>query len=311
MTLPVGGLRRALLAHLNDPWAMEPSRLHSMVSMAIDADEAGAELQLAEAAEAAAAADDGQGDGPGVAVIGLRGVITPRPSFMAMLFGGSGGGLMGFRRQLALAVSSSDVSAIVLDIDSPGGLLSLLPETAADIRQARDAKPVTAVCNTLCASAAYWLASQANDVVITPSGMAGSIGVLLMHVDRSILAEQLGVTTSVISAGRYKAEDHPYKPLSDEARAMLQTRVDDGYDLFVADVAAGRKARESDVRGGYGEGRVLSAQAAVAAGLVDRVETLEQTTRALRDRAQTRSRTRALRAELDDLTASLNPTKED
>ena len=85
----------------------------------------------------------------------------------------------------------------------------------------------------------------------------------------------MGVSTTLVHAGKYKVKGNPFEPLSDEARAALQADVDDVYALFVADVAAGRGASDADVRSGYGEGRVLSAARAVDAGLVDRVATFE------------------------------------
>jgi signal peptide peptidase SppA len=208
-----------------------------------------------------------------VGVLPIRGVITPRTSFLSMIFGG-GPGLDQLQAALREFVEDDDVGGIVLDIDSPGGSVSLVPETAALIREARQVKPVVAVANTLAGSAAYWLASQADEIVVTPSGYAGSIGALLVHEETSAMAERLGIRTTVISAGRYKTEANGYEPLSDEARAALQTTVDDAYALFVDDVAAGRGTTAAAVRSGYGEGRVLSAERAVDAGLVDRIETL-------------------------------------
>lgn len=212
----------------------------------------------------------------GVAVIPLRGLITPRPSFISLLFGG-GGGLIGFRDRLRDALASDEISAIVLDIDSPGGSTDLVTETAAEIRAARDVKPVIAVANTWAASAAYWLASQASELVVTASGEVGSIGVFSIHEDVSKLEEDLGIKTTLISAGKYKTEGNPYEPLSDEARAALQAKVDQYYDMFVNDVAKGRGVKASAVKSGYGEGRMIPAKQAVELGMADRIDSLEAT----------------------------------
>jgi ClpP class serine protease len=108
-----------------------------------------------------------------VAVIPLRGVITPRPSLFAMLFGFGGGGLQGFREDFRAALDDDDVGSILIDVDSPGGLVDLIPETAAEIRGGRGRKPIVAIANTRAASAAYWLGSQADELVVTPSGEVG------------------------------------------------------------------------------------------------------------------------------------------
>ena len=114
-------------------------------------------------------------DAPGnVAVLNLTGVITPKPSFMQMLFGGTA--MTEFATEIQAAADDRKVSAIVMNVDSPGGRIDLVPETAALIRTVRETKPVIAVANTYAASAAYWLASQASDLVVTPSGEVGSIG---------------------------------------------------------------------------------------------------------------------------------------
>lgn len=217
----------------------------------------------------------------GVAVIPLQGVITPQGSWLDRLFGGGAGGLQGFRSSLREALGDDDVAAIVLDVHSPGGSVSLVPETAAEIRAARDEKPIVAVANTMSASAAYWLAAQADEVVVTPSGFLGSIGVYMVHDDWSGFNEALGVLPTYVYAGTYKVEGNPDEPLSDEAKAAIQAEVDDLYGLFVADVAAGRGVSADAVRSGYGEGRVLPAARAVTAGLGDRVATIDDVVREL------------------------------
>lgn len=209
----------------------------------------------------------------GVAVISLRGLIMPGMSLIGLLLGG--GGLQRFRAELREAVTSDEVASILIDVDSPGGYLDLVPETAAEIRAARDAKPVTAIANTSAASAAYWLASQASEVVVTPSGQVGSIGVFTMHNDWSEYDKRLGVKTTLISAGKYKTEANPYEPLSEEAEAALQGRVDESYALFLAEVAKGRGTTARAVRSDFGEGRMVRAKDAVKAGMADRVDTFE------------------------------------
>lgn len=211
-----------------------------------------------------------------VAVLPLTGVLTPRGSFLSMLFGGGAGGLMDFRETFQQAVADPDVGAIVLDVDSPGGLIDLVPETAEEVRAARGQKPIVAVANTLAASGAYWIAAQADELVVTPSGDVGSIGVYVMHEDWSGFNEQTGIDVTYISAGKYKTEGNIDEPLSDEAREAWQSEVDDLYTMFVDSVAAGRNVTSDTVIADYGEGRTLLAARSLKAGMVDRVATLEQ-----------------------------------
>jgi signal peptide peptidase SppA len=238
-------------------------------------DEVLARLAAQAPAPRLAARNGSQRAGGLVAVLPLTGIITPRGSFFSLLFGGACGGLQGFRESFADAVNNPDVGAIVIEVDSPGGLVDLVPETAADLREARGSKPIIAVANTTAASAAYWLAAQADELVVTPSGEAGSIGVYMVHEDWSGFNTNMGVEPTYIKAGRYKTDGNPDEPLSETAAAQWQQEVDDLYAMFVADVAAGRNASEDAVRAGYGEGRTLLAARAVEAGLADRVDTIE------------------------------------
>lgn len=175
------------------------------------------------------------------------------------------------------AVADARVSAIVLDVDSPGGTVTGVPELAAKVRAARDVKPVVAVANGLMASAAYWIGSAAGEVVVSPSGEVGSIGVIMLHEDWTGMLEKEGVKVTEIVAGKYKTEGAPWKELDEEARAFFEGRVAEVYDWFVRDVAANRDDTPANVRKGYGEGRVLGGKDAVKAGLADRVGTLEET----------------------------------
>ena len=86
-----------------------------------------------------------------------------------------------------------------------------------------------------------------------------------------------GVKVNLISAGKYKTEGNPFEPLSEEAREQIQKRVDEYYDMFVAAVARNRSVSRSDVRGGFGQGRMVGAKEAVASGMADRVATLDET----------------------------------
>ena len=91
------------------------------------------------------------------------------------------------------------------------------------------------------------------------------------------MAEKAGVKVTMISAGKFKTEGNEFEPLSDEARAAIQKRVDGYYSSFTGAVAKGRGVTPSAVRGGFGEGRVVGANEAVSLGMADRIGTLEST----------------------------------
>lgn len=205
-----------------------------------------------------------------VQVISVVGAIANRAQSLGV-------GAMEVGQRLDAAVADARVDAIVLDIDSPGGTVTGVPELAAKVRAAREVKPVVAVANGMMASAAYWIGSQASEVVASPSSDVGSIGVFAVHEDWSKWLEAEGVVVTEIAAGKYKTEGAPWKPLDAEGEEFFRTHVAEVYEWFVRDVAAGRGDTPANVRTGYGEGRVLTAKDAKAAGLVDRIETLDET----------------------------------
>lgn len=213
--------------------------------------------------------------GDAVAIIPVHGAITQHGGgLFEMLFGGVS--VDGIAADFRAALAEDEVRAVLLDIDSPGGSVFGVSELADEIYRARGKKPIYAIANGTAASAAYWLGAAADEFYVTPSGLAGSIGVFAVHVDISEMAAREGMKPTIVSAGKYKTEGNEFEPLGDDARGAVQERIDDYYGLFVSDIARFRGTTEAKVRGGYGEGRVLTAKAAVSAGLADKVMSYQQ-----------------------------------
>ncbi len=230
-----------------------------------------------------------------VMVIPVLDAISNRPHS----FGSS---TQGIGAALDAAVASNDVASILLDIDSPGGTVEGVPELAEKVFAAREVKPVVAIANGMQASAAYWIGAAASEVVVTPSSSVGSIGVYTIHEDITQRLEKKGSKVTTIQFGKYKTELAPWVELSEDAREHLQERVDEIGAWFVRDVARFRSDTAANVQSGYGEGRVLSADAALRVNLVDRVATFEETLdRMLADAKPQRRgmRTESLRRKLD------------
>ena len=178
-----------------------------------------------------------------------------------------------------LTAADPAISGIVWDVDSPGGSVAGVAEASDKLLSLRGRKRTVAVSNTLMASAAYWLASAADEIVATPSSLTGSIGIYTVHEDYTQANEKAGVKVSYVAAGKYKVDGHA--ELTPTARASMQAMVNDYYGQFVAAVAVARRTTPSAVRNGYGEGDTLTAQRAVAARLADRVATLDAVIRDL------------------------------
>lgn len=227
-----------------------------------------------------------------IAVVPLWGVVAHRMDTMEESSGGmSSERFAAMMRKLA---SDPSIGGILIDANSPGGAVTGVPEAAQAVWDARQSKRVVAIANGTMASAAYWICSQAEEIVAIPSvfdGAIGAVGVFTIHKDLSAALENEGVKVTVISAGKRKTSGMPFGPLSDEERAEIQANVDAAYDRFVKDVARGRGVTPSQVRNGYGEGRALSAAEAKATGLIDRIASFDDTlARMLGRRASTGAR---------------------
>ena len=249
------------------PWALERAVLAELIKYA----------QSGEQITAAARQPQSTPQRGSIAVIPIHGVIEHRSSFLLEVFGGTS--IEDIRGQLRTALRDPQVSAIVLDIDSPGGGVAGVTELATEIRNARSQKRIVAMANTTAASAAYWLASQAHQVMVSPSGQVGSVGVYAVHFDVSRALDAEGITPTIISAGDRKADGNEFEPLSDDARTEMQRRVDAFYGSFVSDVARGRGVPAATVRDDYGKGSVLLASEALAARMVDGIGTLDDALR--------------------------------
>ena len=264
----------------DEPWAILPSVHRHMVEIVTERLRSGRltseeiEARL-EGVQAAPPGSTMQARGGAIAVLPLYGLISQRAGMMQEMSGGTS--CEAFTAQIRQLAADPGIVAIVIDVDSPGGSVFGVLEAAQAIFEARSAKPIVAVSNSLNASAAYWLTSQAHEIVASPSSETGSIGVYSAHRDDSKANEMAGARYTLISAGKFKVEGNPYEPLSEEAMAEMQGRADRVYGDFVAAVARGRGVSADAVRSGYGQGRVVGAKQAVALGLADRVDTLEGT----------------------------------
>lgn len=226
-----------------------------------------------------------------VAVIPVNGVITGKPTMWEQYgLTMSGQSLVAATRA---AVNDPEVKAIVWDMNTPGGSTSGVQEAHAELMALRGKKPITAQVNYMSASAGYWMASAADEIAIAPSGVTGSVGAYMMHMDLSGAMDQAGIKAEFIHAGKDKVLGNEFAPLDDAARAYYQGLVDHAYAAFTGDVAKGRGIGADVVRGeSFGSGRILTADAAKRAGMVDVIRTMEQTLQAYGASALTGDRQR-------------------
>lgn len=268
--------RYAIMSALRStPFAMLPERFAGMMERVLSAELEDERPALEAVVTQPKAGPDAKVSGVkrvsgSIAVLPIFGVIEQRRSWYSDIGADAVGSI------LDDLMANDSIGAVVLNIDSPGGSVSGIPELGDKIRGYRDtgSKPVYAIANSMAASAAYWIGSQATKLFVTPSGEVGSIGVWSMHQDVSGWLEKLGVNVTLISAGKYKVEGHPFAPLEEEARAAIQADVDHYYGMFLDAVAKGRGVSAKTVKNDFGEGRMIQAEEAVRRGMTDGVATL-------------------------------------
>jgi len=279
---------RIIRAMTNEVWAILPSKLEEIIGV-MEARVNGVAIDADKLLEIEAARRKPVRNGS-VAVLPLFGTISHRAGSIESSFGTSS---EQFGRDFDALMDSPEVGGIVMDIDSPGGTAFGLDEVTTKIRNRRGEKPIVAVANAGVFSAAYWIATSADELVVTPSGMVGSVGVVAIHVDQSELDDKVGLKPTFIHAGKHKVEGHPHAPLEDEARAEIQKHVDMFHDKFVAGLAKNRNTTETRVRNDFGGGRVFGAKEAIERNMANRVATLEQIVSEMTGTLKPRRSTRA------------------
>lgn len=208
----------------------------------------------------------------GVAVLSVGGALVHRSRMEAdstMLLGYND-----LAADLEEAMANPEVHAVLQVYDSPGGEVQGAFEFAQRVLALRGAKPMRAIADGMAASAAYLGASATDEIAISTTGYAGSIGVVMRHVDFSRALANDGIAVTHIFAGSHKVDGNPYEPLPEAVRAELQGDINDLYDMFIGAVAAHRKVSADAVR--KTQAATYRGVAAIAAGLADRISTTDQ-----------------------------------
>lgn len=208
----------------------------------------------------------------GVAYVPVHGALVHRGRMEA-----DSSYLLGYNdvgSQVEAAMTDGDVHAVVLGFDSPGGEAQGAFELADRLMSLRGKKPLVAMADGMAASAAYLAASAADQVVITSTGYAGSIGVVMRHANfsRALIAD--GVDVEHFYAGAHKVDGNPYEPLTPSARVDMQAEVDKLYEMFIASVSRQRGIDPEAVR--QTQARVYRGEVAVSMRLADRLGTTDQ-----------------------------------
>lgn len=265
------GTLQSLIPQLQRDWQLDGPMLQAPTAerLASFARPLHAELD----AEAVQAAGGIRPAGGKIAIIPLEGVLTKRSSWFGM----------GYRQVgswLQQAFNDPDVSAIVLQVDSPGGTVDGNEELTRLVATAP--KVVVTFVDGLDASAAYRITSQSSGIVVgsPTAARVGSIGTVQQHVDLSKALEQAGQKITFVTADRstHKMLGNPTEPLSEETLAYMKEGLNAANDAFISDVQAGRGQKLSSKEDVF-TGKIYNGNQAVKHGLADSVGTLSDAVR--------------------------------
>jgi protease-4 len=167
------------------------------------------------------------------------------------------------------------VRAVVIRINSPGGVVGPTQEIHQALMRVRDAgKPVVASLGAVAASGGYYIAVAADQIYANPGTLTGSIGVIMQLANVDTLLKKVGVDYVVVKAGQFKDIGNFSRPMSPDERRVLQTLLDDVHGQFIQAVAEGRKLDTTVVRQ-FADGRIFSGTQAHALRMIDALGTLE------------------------------------
>lgn len=201
----------------------------------------------------------------GVAVLSIEGSLVHKYGYLNPSSGMTG--YDGIKRRIDYALSDPECNQIMLDMDSPGGEVAGCFDLADYIYSIRGQKKITAFVNDLAASACYAIASQCDQIYISQTGRAGSIGVIMAHTNIEEALAKAGREITLIFSGDHKADGNPYAALPESVRAQFQKECTESHQQFAEKVAKGRGLTVEAVLGT--QARVYSGQAAIDAGLAD------------------------------------------
>lgn len=177
-------------------------------------------------------------------------------------------------RQLRYFMKKESVKAVVLRVDSPGGIVAPSQEIYAEVKKFAAKKKIIVSMGSLAASGGYYISAPATMIYANPGTITASIGVILKLSNIESLMDKIGIKSYTLKTGKYKDSGSPLREFSPEDRAMLQSVIDNTHQQFVKAVAEGRKLPIEEIRK-IADGRILSGEQAMAIKLVDRLGTLQ------------------------------------
>jgi len=181
------------------------------------------------------------------------------------------------KEELTRAAEDTSIKALVVRINSPGGTVTASDVLYHELRVFKEQRkiPIVASIVDLGASGGYYVAVAADTIVAHPSSVTGSLGVIMLTVNARGLLEKVGVETTAVTSGPKKDMGSPFRPMTEEERAIFQGVIDSFYQRFLNVVQEGRRNLTADQVRKLADGRIYSGEQAKELGLVDTVGYLD------------------------------------
>ena len=219
---------------------------------------------------------EGPPNGPAIAVIDMTGTIGPpfTDDWIA---------------QIEEATEDDEVAAVLLHVDSPGGLVADSHQIFHRLQTLSERKPMAVQFGRLAASGGYYVAMGAGpdaEIVAEPTTWTGSIGVIVPAYNVTDLADKVGIEATPLKTGRFKDTLSPFRDLTDDEREVWDEILDDAFERFKDVIAYGRDGLERAEIDAAATGQIFTAEQAVDRGLVDRIGYRDETLDRLAERAE-------------------------
>ena len=198
-------------------------------------------------------------DKPGIGLVEVKGMILDSRETV---------------RQLRYFLKKDTIKAVVLRVDSPGGVVAPSQEISDEVRKFAAKKKIIVSMGSLAASGGYYISAPATMIFANPGTITASIGVILKLSNIEALMDKIGIKSYTLKTGKFKDSGSPMRKFSEEDQAMLQAVIDNTHEQFVQAVATGRKLPVNEIRK-IADGRILSGEQAKSLKLVDRLGTLQ------------------------------------
>lgn len=175
--------------------------------------------------------------------------------------------------EIESATQNANIKGVLLQVDSPGGALAPSIELSMAIQRLNELKPVVAYASGSMTSGSYYASIWTSRIIANPGAFIGSIGVLFQAPNIKPLADKLGISEQVITAGEYKQMGTMTREWSKKERGALRELIDDAYELFISDVSVARNLDKKEAKD-FANARVFIASKAKEKGLIDEVGSL-------------------------------------